>query len=152
MVENIEKNYLLREIINRLKELEGVSGDLDLAIPLKVTKRNVSSYKERGTIPWEVLLEYGRRRKVSMEWLLNGRGPIDNEILAVAEPGVVYKVETNQDAVYDIAAQVYTELLAEGKQPGADKFRQLVKLLHRSMLETGQIPTADKIKEIIILI
>lgn len=147
-----DKNYFLREILDRLKQIERVNNDTDLCTPLKVTKLNIASYKSRGSIPWEKLLEYGRRKKISMEYILNGRGPVENDRFGVAEPDAVYTVETNQDAVYDIAAQVYAELQAQGKTAGQDKYRQLIKLLHRNMLETGQPPGDGKIKELIMLI
>ena len=150
MVENIEKSSLLREILNRLKEIEHVSHDMDLAVPLLVSKRNISSYKERGTIPWEKLFQYSRRKKKSLEYIINGRGPSD--ATAVAEPGAIYKVETDQDAVYDISAQVYAELVEQNKTADPDKFRQLVKLLHRQMLDTGNVPSYETIKEMVYLI
>ncbi len=149
-MDDFHKTTALRLILDRIKKVEGAKNDTDLAVPLRVTKRNIANWKSRNSIPWETLVAYCRWRKVSMEWLFNDRGPMMNDV--IAEPGVLYQVETNQDAVYDIAAEVYQTLLDQQKQPTPDKYRQLVKLLHRETIETGQSPSAEKINELIMLI
>jgi hypothetical protein len=144
------KKASLRDIINRLKALAGVSNDIDLSNPLQVSKRNIANWKARDSIPWEQINQFCLKNGYSLEYVVNGNGSIKCD--GIAEPGIIYKVNTNQDEVYDIAAKVYTELQAQGKKTDADKFRQLIRLLHRGMIETGNKPAADKIKEMILLI
>lgn len=145
-----EKNAaLLRQVLDRLKTLEGVRNDVDLAEPLGTNKRNVSAWKERGSLPWDRLLAYCLRRQVSLEWLINGRGASQVTAL-VAEPGSVYRLETDQDVVYGIAADVYRALQQEGAAISPDKFAQVVRLLHRDMLQAGEEAVAyDKVREVV---
>jgi len=147
-----DKNIILREILDRLQKVEGVKHDTDLAVPLKVTKLNITSYKARGSIPWGKLYEYSRRKNISLDYLVNGRGNPGVSEIRVSDSAGIYTIETNQDAVYDISAQVYSELENQRKEAAPEKFKQLVKLLHRQTLETGNPPSADKIKELVLLI
>jgi hypothetical protein len=145
-----EKNAaLLRQVLDRLKALEGVRNDVDLAEPLATNKRNVSAWKERGTLPWERLHAYCRRRQISLEWLINGRGAAQVTAL-VAEPGSVYRLETDQDMVYRIAADVYRALQQQDTAISADKFTQVVRLLHRDLLHSGGDAVAyDRVVEVV---
>ena len=143
------RSDLLRQVLDRLKVLEGVRSDVDLAEPLATNRRNVSAWKERGTLPWDRLYDYCQRRQISLEWLLNGRGAREVTQL-VAEPGAVYRLDTDQDAVYTIAADVHRALQQSGTSLSSDKFAQIVRLLHRDMLHTHSDSVAyDKIVEVV---
>lgn len=132
----IEGKVVLRSILDRLKEVEGVNNDVDLADPLMTNKRNISAWKERGSIPWEKLLTYCQRHQVSLEWLINGRGPASVSDMA-AEPGAIYRIETNQDAVYFLSSNVYRALLESDREIQPEKFAYIVRLLHRDMLDSN---------------
>ncbi len=136
-------------IINRIKEVENVKYDKDLALLLKVSDKSISAYKKRDSIPLDVLIPYSRKHKVSLEWLINDRGPKRSGQM-LAEEGAIYHVETDQDVVYDIAAQVHAAL--QGVEVAPDKFSQVVKLLHREYLGTNKPQTTEKINEVIKLI
>lgn len=84
------------------------------------------------------MAEYAREKGVSLEWLVNGRGPVHIRELAVAEPGAIYRVETDQDAVYRIAALVTTHCLEHGIRLPEQKIENIVKLIHRDMIAAGQ--------------
>jgi len=144
-----EGKTLLRTILNRLKEAENVKYDKELAVPLKVAERTVNTWKNRDSIPWERLFEYSRRKKVSLEWIINGRGPLLSTNM-VTEEGAIYHVETDQDVVYDIAAQLHAAL--QGREIPADKFSQALKMLHRESIATGQPPAVDKVTELVKLL
>ena len=139
----------LRQVLDRLKGLEGVRADIDLAEPLGTNRRNVSAWKERGSLPWDRLYEYCQRRQISLEWLLNGRGAVRVTEL-VAEPGVVYRLDTDQDVVYRIAADVYRALAETGMTLTPEKFAQVTRLLHRDMLHSNAADVAyDKVLEVV---
>ncbi len=129
-----DKKKLLRQIFNRMKDLEGVNNDVDLAAPLKTNKRNISAWKERGTIPWEILAAYCSEQQVSLEWLINAQGP---RFVAemVAEPGAIYKTATNQDVLYTLSGNIYRALQDTGRILTPEKFTLAVRLLHRDMIE-----------------
>ena len=126
----------LREILDRLKALEGVRSDVELAEPLITNRRNIAAWKERGSLPWERLDDYCSRKHISLEWLLNGRGPTRLARL-VAEPGAVYQVATHQDVLYRLAGDVYRAVGETGLAISPEKFAGIMHLLHRDMLDAG---------------
>lgn len=134
-----EGESLLRTVLNRLKKIEGVEKDASLAAPLHVEKGRIEQWKFRDSIPWEQLVEYCRRERVSLEWLVNGRGTERVTDMAM-EPGGIYRVHTDQDAVYAIAGMIYRALLSEDEEIDVtwEKFVEMVKFVHRDMLDRGE--------------
>lgn len=136
---------LLRTILNRIKELEGLEYDKDLAALFKMSEKALEAQKSRDTVPWERLVEYSREKQVSLEYLVNGHGPARRAQLGVGEPGAIYRVTTDQDAVYQLAAALRA---ASPQALPAKKFQDALKLLHRELLETGRMPPSEKIIQI----
>jgi hypothetical protein len=139
---------LVRTIFNRIKEIERFTYDADLALPLKTSKARVEQWKTRGTIPWENIVEYTRERQVSLEYLVNGHGPVRRaELLsAVADAGAIYRVKTDQDVIYRLAGDVHA---ASTTVLPPDKFKQALHLLHREYLDTGRYPSEEKISQLV---
>lgn len=147
-----KRSEQLRQVLDRLKALEKVRNDIDLAGPLATNKRNVSAWKERGSLPWERLFDYCQRRQISLEWLINGRGAREVTAL-VAEPGAVYRLDTDQDVLYGIAANVYRALQQLQTDISPDKFSQVLRLLHRDMLHSRKEQVAyEKVIEMVKLV
>ncbi len=130
---------LFDTIINRIKEIENVEKDKDVALLLKMDPRHLAVAKSSGSVPYDRIVEYSRARRVSLEYLLNGNGPSRITDMAM-EPGAIYRVHTDQDAVYEIAGMVYKALLAEDEEMGVtwEKFMEMVKFVHRDMLDRGE--------------
>lgn len=147
---NDAKYAEVKGVFNRIKVLADIKKDSELAAILGMSTRNIISYKERGTLPWEYLSAFAKQNNYSLDYIINGVGsPTSGKI---EDATGLYIVKTNHDNIYDIAALVYAELEAQDKHTTTEKFRQVVKLLHRGMLETGAPPSDDKIKEMILLI
>ena len=79
------------EILDRLRELYDAKNETELARILEVPQSTLSSWKQRGSIPFEVLLARSAQLGVSLDWLIFGRGEsdrkvgqIDREVLALA--------------------------------------------------------------------
>lgn len=143
------RSDLLRQVLDRLKSLEGLRSDVELAEPLATNRRNIAAWKERGTLPWDRLYDYCQRRQVSLEWLLNGRGA-SHVTQLVAEPGAVYKLDTDQDVLYRIAADIYRALRQSDTELSPEKFAQVMRLLHRDMLDSRSQQIAyEKILEVV---
>lgn len=143
------RSDLLRQVLDRLKALEGLRSDVELAEPLATNRRNIAAWKERGTLPWDRLYDYCQRRQISLEWLLNGRGATQITQL-VAEPGAVYRLDTDQDVLYRIAADIYRALRQSNTELSPEKFAQIMRLLHRDMLDSRSEQIAyDKILEVV---
>jgi len=143
------RSDLLRQVLDRLKSLEGLRSDVELAEPLATNRRNIAAWKERGTLPWDRLYDYCQRQQVSLEWLLNGRGA-SHVTQLVAEPGAVYKLDTDQDVLYRIAADIYRALRQSDTELSPEKFAQVMRLLHRDMLDSRSQQIAyEKILEVV---
>jgi Bacteriophage CI repressor helix-turn-helix domain len=143
------RSDLLRQVLDRLKSLEGLRSDVELAEPLATNRRNIAAWKERGTLPWDRLYDYCQRRQISLEWLLNGRGA-SHVTQLVAEPGAVYKVDTHQDVLYRIASDIYRALRQSDTELSPEKFAQVMRLLHRDMLDSRSQQIAyEKILEVV---
>ena len=139
----------LRQVLDRLKALEGVRSDVELAEPLETNRRNVSAWKERGALPWDRLYAYCERRQISLEWLINGRGAAEVTQL-VAEPGAVYRLSTDQDVLYQIGGDIYRALQETGTPCTPEKFSQVMRLLHRDMLHAHAKTVAyEKVLEVV---
>lgn len=136
MAEN-KRRALLRQVLDRIKALEQVRADIDLAEPLATNKRNVAAWKERGTLPWERLYHYCENNQISLEWLLNGRGATHVQQL-VEEPSTSYRVPSDLGAVYRISGDLYRALRQSQRQIDPEQFSQLVELLHRDLLKPGE--------------
>ncbi len=143
------RSDLLRQVLDRLKSLEGLRSDVELAEPLLTNRRNIAAWKERGTLPWDRLYDYCQRQQVSLEWLLNGRGA-SHVTQLVAEPGAVYKLDTDQDVLYRIAADIYRALRQSDTDLSPEKYAQVMRLLHRDMLDShGRQIAYEKILEVV---
>lgn len=130
-----KEKEMLNGVLQRLKQIEQVSNDSDLALPLATNKRNITAWKERSALPPQAtLLAYCEKNKISLEWLLYARGPVNTSGL-VAESGAIYRVETDQDAVYQLSGDVYRALQETDKKIKPEKFAEVLRLLHRDMLE-----------------
>lgn len=135
-------------VIERIKEVEGFKKDIDVARALHTESRNISTWRARGTLPMEQIIEYSRERRVSLEWLLNGNGAARSTDM-VAEDGGIYRVQTSQDWIYAIAGDVYRATLELGVELPPQKFTQLVRLGHREALDHGSEVPYAKIVELV---
>lgn len=64
----------LDEILSRVRELTGAESDSAVAILLGGGRSSVATWRKRGTLPCNHLLEFAIRRDVSLDWLFRGIG------------------------------------------------------------------------------
>lgn len=142
---------LVDDIFNRIKELEGISTDVDLAPILHSNRLQPGQWRSRKIVPWERIVEYARRRQLSLEYIVNGNGPPERTQLmaGTAEPGAIYRVQTDQDQVFELAERILTASQAMASPLPPAKFGQLLRLLHREWLDTGCPPPDAKLRELI---
>lgn len=83
------------KIIDRIKEIEDLGSDTEVAEALDVSRTALYNHKTRNSIPYETLSTYCDQSKVSLDWLLTGKGPKlreEKEPLHINEgSGVEYK-------------------------------------------------------------
>jgi transcriptional regulator with XRE-family HTH domain len=71
------------DVLNRLKEAMNIDRDANLAEAIGVSRQVLSTWRKRGTVPYEKLCEVAREKRLSLDWLLLGRAPLpsdDNEL------------------------------------------------------------------------
>ena len=85
-----EKKVLIQEIIDRMKEVTGVSKDVELAEVIGASRSGPAVWKIRERVPFAECLALATKHGVSLDWLLLGRGTpgIDEPELAL-HPGNV---------------------------------------------------------------
>lgn len=127
-----------RIIIDRIKIIENVKKDKDVAELLGMDQRNLATAKSRGIIPYEKLVRYSLRSGASLDFLLHGRGPQKLERIITVEGGGAYHICTDQDQVYDIAEMVYQAINSQGISLPRGKFSSTIRLLHRESLDRGE--------------
>ncbi len=63
----------------RLYEFLDVKTDKDLANKLNVNPENVSRWRKRNTIPYDVLTEFCHKHDINYFWLIYGEGDMLND-------------------------------------------------------------------------
>lgn len=82
------------QIIDLIKELEGIDSDYALAALLKIPKQTIHAWKKRNTIPYDVLISYCRDRNYSLDWFLYDIGPMYK---IVSDHTIEYLSKRNQE-------------------------------------------------------
>jgi hypothetical protein len=57
------------EILDKLKNVMGVSTEAAVANELQITPQGLSDFKRRGRIPYERLVKYCLKNSISLDWL-----------------------------------------------------------------------------------
>lgn len=85
----------INDIINKIKELEDVKKYYEVANILNVSQSTFANWQTRGTIPYEVLLRYCKKKGLNLEWILTGEGHkykiTKQEVLKVMENNPYYE-------------------------------------------------------------
>lgn len=87
------------EVLKRLHEAFDVSSDAQLARKLQISPGTVSSWRARGSIPYESAVEIAEKDGVSLDWLLLGRGPKEGPIKTF--PGFAKEIGARFTALRD---------------------------------------------------
>lgn len=127
-----EGSTLLRTIFARIKAVEGLRYDKELAVPLHTTAYNITNMKTRDSIPWTQLVQYCRERQISLEWLVNGQGPAFRHDLPRCEDGALLDAADAADcsAAYRLAGMITEAADAAGARLTGAQVERLVGLLH----------------------
>lgn len=78
------------EILSLIQQIENVDSDSKLLDVLAVSASTLSTWKKRGTIPFDVLFRYCDEKNIILNWLLTGKGPsqlITSHSVHEGEPG-----------------------------------------------------------------
>lgn len=90
----------INEILSKIKELKGLKSDTDLAVFFNIKPQTVSTWKKRGTIPYDLIVALCEKEGWPLNWLLTGqittkRIKLEDgrEVMAAAEEPGLYKKE-----------------------------------------------------------
>jgi phage repressor protein C with HTH and peptisase S24 domain len=79
-----DKKALVQAIVDRLKEVVGVTKDVELAEALGASRSTPAVWKIRDRIPFAECMEVAEQYNVSLDWLVMGRGVPGIEAIAEA--------------------------------------------------------------------
>jgi len=74
------------EIIGRIKELKGLSTDSEVALALGLKPQTLATAKMRGSIPYDALISFCDKERLSLDLLLRGMELKTEEPLRIREP------------------------------------------------------------------
>lgn len=77
------KERQVRAIIDRIKARETMRTDREVAAFLRVPYQTLSSWVKRGSIPFDVLVDYAECHAASLDWLVLGRNASPRAISAI---------------------------------------------------------------------
>ena len=64
----------IRVILTRLYKALGITKDIEFAKKINVKQSTISAWKNRGTIPCEILIDVAQKNNISLDWLFTGEG------------------------------------------------------------------------------
>lgn len=70
----------IASVIERLKEIFEAKNNTELAEKLNIPRNTVSTWKNRGSVPYAVCIDVAEQEKVSLDWLLAGIEPMKQGI------------------------------------------------------------------------
>ena len=73
----MKKCAALEDVLARIAAITGATSDSALAKELGVAKQTLSTWKSRGTIPYERTIQFADEREISLDYLLLGKGKGD---------------------------------------------------------------------------
>ena len=73
--------YDIVAIINRIKEVARVESDLDVAELLGLSRTALAERKRRSTIPYEEIVIFSDKKRISLHWLLTGNYETEEDII-----------------------------------------------------------------------
>ena len=83
------------EILDRFQRSIGVKRDDLIAKELGITKQSLSGFKQRGSLPFEALLDYCEKHDIDLNHIIYGQDPGDkiNEQLKIENERLKAKLE-----------------------------------------------------------
>jgi len=143
----------LRAVLDRLKEVEGVRFDVELAEPLGVTRARLEQWKARGTFPWTEIQAYADGSGVSLEWLVHGRGPREVGLMLAEDAGDYHVHEIDTDLFMAVTNEVQAMLKEAGLPADDEKAAYLVAYVYNDLVKSGATaPDRKKIEGLMRLI
>jgi transcriptional regulator with XRE-family HTH domain len=121
------------DVLERIKVLKNIKKDADLAKMLGVEPNTVTTWRKRGSLPYEKIIAFCEREKVSLDALFMGEGRIEAMSAQVETPGkgAVY----DRDLLREVVEVVEEIFERESLHLPPPKMAELITLLYEELLE-----------------
>lgn len=96
----------IEKIIETIKSIENIDSDYALANLLKINQSTITTWKNRGTIPYKVLLEYCENRGMVLNTILTGEGRIYKQITKYSDKIITKIMEKEGFSTIDQIAEI----------------------------------------------
>lgn len=154
-IKNSEKKIKnsLDDVLKRLKESESWRFDTDAANALGMDRRSLAGFKKRDTLPFDYLVKFATDNGYSLEWVINGRGPVKAESLVsdnestygtidyplfnrvgkvvhefIENAGIEIATDSDKEKLDYLLAYCYDQVKKEGGDINQNNIASLVKL------------------------
>lgn len=120
----------ITEILEIIKNLEGLSKDTEIAAIFKVRQSMITMWRKRGTIPYEMLIHYCEERNIDPLWLLTGTGPKyrgSSQASSVQDPKL--------DLMMEVIATIEEVFQRDGLSLPPAKKARLITLIYEEIAE-----------------
>lgn len=104
-------NIELNEVLGRISKLEQIKTDADIAQALNVSPQTMSTWKRRGTIPYERICELCTEKGYSLDCILLGRKEEKTEIESGLVAEVVNAIRSKESELRETKLELLTEEL-----------------------------------------
>jgi len=119
------------EILERIQLFspEINKGDSDIARALNVSRTTPSTWRKRGKLPLEAIIEYAKKQGINIHWLLTGEG----------EQGITHLSTTSEKQYNDNAHSIYLndndahKRVQERAKPKLIEFREVLATLDKKL-------------------
>lgn len=142
-------NNIPDRVYDRLKAAGGFRFDTQLATDMGADRTSVGKWRQRGTLPMDILLRYAREKGYSLDWLFFGTEEADaGGGYAVNESPAVYQ-DLDFDLFKHVAALVRAILDAEKCIFSDEKIDYLIGYVYNDAMKAGGKVDEDKVYELI---
>ena len=140
-----DAEFVLRNILDGIKELEGLKYDTDTAEYLNATKERINQWKNRKTVPFVDAILWAKNNNTSLSWLLLRKGPKEIEQIGVNEDQTDYQSNKPNKAwdlpLFNKCLNIMNEEAnRRGLQLDADSLLKAVAVLYQTVQNNDQEP------------
>lgn len=137
-----DAEFVLRNILDGIKEVEGFKYDIDTAAPLNATKERINQWKNRKTIPYADAVLWAKNKGISLSWLLLRQGEKDLGSVGVREESADYDTTKAWDmSLFNKCLNIMTEeATRRGLHLDAAALLKAVAVLYHQVQNNDQEP------------
>lgn len=139
-------NIELSGILDRISKLEGVKTDADIAHILKVSPQTMSTWKRRGTVPYERICAFCSAKSHSLDYVIFGdkAAPTEvsvdlvNEVIAALRAPNSELREVKLELIVEQLVSMYNSVVGISSKPQREKvLNSYINLANKQILSNA---------------